>query len=130
MDYYYTQSYDMVPGTFAGAIIAFVMAWMFVILLLTVFMAICQWIIYEKAGRKGWESIIPIYNVVVAFEFLNIPMWMIILLFIPGANVAVPIVMAVKLAERFGKTSGFAVGLIFLPVVFYPILAFGKAKFN
>ncbi|HOO68065.1 MAG TPA: DUF5684 domain-containing protein [Bacilli bacterium] len=55
---------------------------------------------------------------------------MIILLFVPGANVAIPIIMAIKMAERFGKSSGYAVGLIFLPYIFYPMLAFGKAQFN
>lgn len=38
--------------------------------------------------------------------------------------------LQVKLAKAFGKGGGFAVGLIFLPVIFYPILAFGKAKFR
>lgn len=129
-DYTYIDGFGAAPTSIAGALIAFFMAWMFVIILLSVFMIICQWIIYKKAGKNGWEAIIPIYNIVVAFEFLDIPMWMIILLFIPGANVALPIIMAIKYSERFGKTSGFAVGLIFLPIIFYPILAFGKSKFN
>lgn len=38
--------------------------------------------------------------------------------------------LQVKLAKAFGKGGGFAVGLIFLPIIFYPILAFGKAKFR
>lgn len=127
--YYYEYSYDYTPG-FMGGILAALGAWIFILSAIGLLIIIAKWVIYEKAGRKGWESIIPIYNLVVAFEFLDIPMWMIILLFIPGANVAVPIVMAIKMAERFGKPSGYAVGLIFLPYVFYPMLAFGKAEFK
>ena len=42
----------------------------------------------------------------------------------------VEIRLQVMLAKAFGKGGGFAVGLIFLPIIFYPILAFGKAKFR
>lgn len=31
-----------------------------------------------------------------------------------------------RIAKNFGQTGGFTVGLILLPVVFYPILAFKK----
>ncbi|MBQ1838875.1 MAG: hypothetical protein II127_04585, partial [Ruminococcus sp.] len=34
----------------------------------------------------------------------------------------------IRLAKAFGKGVGFALGLTFLNVVFYPILAFGKAQ--
>jgi hypothetical protein len=33
------------------------------------------------------------------------------------------------LSKRFGKDIGFTLGLIFLPYVFLPILAFSKAKY-
>ena len=36
------------------------------------------------------------------------------------------IVAHFKIAEKFGKGTGFALGLWFLPVIFYPILAFSK----
>ena len=35
-----------------------------------------------------------------------------------------------KLAKAFGKSGGFAVGLIFLPYVFYPILAFDGSVYQ
>jgi hypothetical protein len=129
MDYAYTYNYDYSPEL-AGGILAFLGAWLFVILLVAVFFAVCKWRIFEKAGRKGWESIIPIYNIVIEMQMLDMPMWMLILLIIPGVNVAVPIIIAVKYAERFGKESAYALGLIFLPFIFYPMLAFGKSTFN
>lgn len=39
------------------------------------------------------------------------------------------IINTVKLAKAFGKGGGFAVGLIFLSIIFYCILAFGKAQY-
>ena len=38
--------------------------------------------------------------------------------------------MLISLARQFGKSYRFAFGLIFLPFIFYPILAFGKLKYN
>ena len=57
-------------------------------------------------------------------------MWIIVFLFIPGANIAVTIITGINMAKKFQKDNLFAVGLILLPFVFYPILAFGKSKFN
>lgn len=42
----------------------------------------------------------------------------------------IEIKVVVKLAKSFRKSGGFAVGLILLPVIFYPILAFGSAKYR
>jgi hypothetical protein len=39
------------------------------------------------------------------------------------------IVLLVALARNFGKSGGFAAGLILLPIVFFPMLAFGKASY-
>ena len=44
------------------------------------------WKLYEKAGRKWWEAIIPVYNSIVLMKIINRPKWWIILLFIPIIN--------------------------------------------
>ena len=44
----------------------------------------------------------------------------------PIANLVVLIMLYVKMARSFGKSGGFAVGLIFLSIIFIPILAFGS----
>jgi hypothetical protein len=38
--------------------------------------------------------------------------------------------ISLDLARAFGKGSGFGIGLVFLPMIFYPILAFGDAKYQ
>ena len=104
-------------------------AYLFVILAIAVFLIICQWKIYEKAGKPGWASIIPIYNIVVLLEIVKKPIWWLVLLMIPLVNVVIAILIMIELAKVFGKDGGFTVGLILLPYVFYPILAFGDAKY-
>ncbi|MEG2219710.1 MAG: DUF5684 domain-containing protein [Muribaculaceae bacterium] len=94
------------------------------------FMIICAWIIYEKAGKPGWASIIPFYNCVVMLKIVGKPTWWLILLFIPVVNAVISIIISLRLATSFGKGTGFAIGLIFLPFIFYPILAFGNAKYT
>jgi len=88
------------------------------------------WKIYLKAGKPGWASIIPIYNIIVYLEIIGKPWWWILLLlFVPVANIIFAILMANELSKCFGKDAGFTVGLILLPFIFYPILGYGKAQY-
>ena len=57
-------------------------------------------------------------------------MWWFFLLLIPLVNIVIAILAAIGIANKFGKGGGFAVGLIFLPFIFYPILAFGAAEYQ
>ena len=50
-------------------------------------------------------------------------------LLIPFYNIILAIQTQVKLARAFGKSGGFAVGLIFLPYVFQPILGFDGSAY-
>ena len=92
-------------------------------------MIIVQWKIFVKAGKPGWAAIIPIYNIIILLEIVGKPTWWIVLLFIPLVNIVIMIMIVHQLALSFGKEAGFTVGLILLGIVFYPILAFGSAKY-
>ena len=89
-----------------------------------------MWMIFVKAGKPGWASIIPIYNLVVLLEIVGKPIWWIILMLIPLVNLIVYIIVLVELAKRFGKGIGFALGLFFFPFIFFPILGFGSAQYR
>jgi hypothetical protein len=88
-----------------------------------------MWKVFAKAGKPGWAAIIPIYNMVVLLEIVNKPLWWIILMFIPFVNLVVGILVSIELAKCFGKDVGFAIGLVLLPFVFYPILGLGDARY-
>ena len=87
------------------------------------------WQTFVKAGRPGWAAIIPFYNYYVILKIVGRPGWWLILYFIPLVNIIVWIIVAIDLAKSYGKTSGFAVGVIFLPFIFVPILGFGQASY-
>jgi len=89
-----------------------------------------MWKVFEKAGKPGWAAIIPIYNLVVLLEIVGKPIWWIILMLIPLVNLIVYIIVLIELAKRFGKGIGFALGLLFLPFIFFPVLGFGSAQYH
>lgn len=95
-----------------------------------VFMIAAMWKIFTKAGKPGWASIIPIYNIIVLIQIAGKPIWWFVLFFIPIANLIAMILITVGLARAFGKGGGFAAGMILLPIIFYPILAFGSATYT
>ena len=86
--------------------------------------------VFTKAGKPGWAAIVPIYNYIVMLEIARQPLWMIVLFFIPIGNLIALIIIDIEIANNFGKSGGFAAGLILLPIVFFPILAFGDAKYQ
>jgi uncharacterized protein DUF5684 len=88
------------------------------------------WKTFVKAGKPGWASIIPIYNLVVLVEIAGKPTWWAILLFVPIVNLVVFVLVKMDLAKKFNKGPGFALGLILLPFIFYPILGFGDAQYQ
>jgi hypothetical protein len=88
-----------------------------------------QWVIFTKAGQPGWASLVPIYNIIVLFDIIKKPSWWFLMFFIPIVNIIFMIKMIHALSVAFGKGAGFTAGLIFFGIIFYPILAFGSAKY-
>jgi hypothetical protein len=89
-----------------------------------------MWKTFSKAGKPGWAAIIPIYNLIVLLEVAGKPLWWIILFFIPVVNLIAMILVGIGVAENFGKSAGFGVGLALLSFIFYPILGFGSAQYQ
>ncbi|MBI5511803.1 MAG: signal peptidase I [Deltaproteobacteria bacterium] len=87
------------------------------------------WKIFVKAGKPGWAAIVPIYNIVVLLNIIGKPVWWIILFCIPLVNFVIAIIVYVALAKAFGKGVGFAIGLLLLSFIFFPILGFGSAQY-
>jgi len=91
---------------------------------------VAAWRIFTKAGKPGWWAIIPIVNTVVLCKIAGKPGWWFFLCLIPIANIVFLILIYLGLARSFGKDGGFAVGLILLAPIFFPILAFGSARYQ
>jgi len=111
--------YDQKPS---GGLVVF-----YVVLM--VLMVASYWKIFAKAGKPGWASIVPIYNLVVYLQMVNRPVWWIVLFFVPIVNIVIAIVLVHDLSKSFGKGMGWTLGLLFLGIVFVPVLAFGSDPF-
>jgi hypothetical protein len=127
--------------------------------LLWLFIAICRWIVFQKAGQAGWKSLIPIYDTFVQLRIIQRPQWwgyliigvsiiQVILTYIQDGDAnntmslqfmssiatLVSFVFSVRithgLSQSFGHGVGFTLGLLFLPFIFYPILAFGSSTYR
>jgi hypothetical protein len=103
---------------------------MLILVALVLLMLVSMWKIFTKAGQPGWASLIPIYNAIVLLQIAGKPVWWILLLIIPFVNIVVGIMVLAGMVSAFGKGAGYVVGLIFLPIIFYPMLAFGDAQYQ
>lgn len=98
-------------------------------LLICVVAIVAVWKIFTKAGKPGWASIVPLYNLYKMFEIAGFNGWMFLLTCIPFVNFVMMILLYINLAKAFGKSGGFAAGLILLNPIFMLMLAFGSAEY-
>jgi hypothetical protein len=110
-----------------AGVMGFIWVFYFVVVIL---MIVSMWKIFTKAGKPGWAAIIPIYNIIILMETVGRPGWWVILYLIPFVNIIIMIIVAIDLSKSFGHELGMALGLIFLPVIFYPWLAFGSSQYQ
>lgn len=82
-----------------------------------------SWKLYQKAGRKSWEALIPVYNAVVLMEIIRRPKWWVVLLFIPIINLMIFPVVWVETLRSFGKKSSLdtALGILTFGLYTYTI---------
>ena len=120
MDYEYDYGYQTQQLS-PGAIIA--------IIAIGIFYLFCMWKVYQKAGQPGWAAIIPIYNIYILTKITGKPGYWTILCLIPLVNIVFLVWLTNLLSKSFGKDEGFTIGLLLLGFIFYPILAFGSAKY-
>ena len=98
----------------------------FISIIPTILLIIATWKVYKKARKPGWASIVPIYNLIILLEIVELPMWYIVLFFVPIANIYATFKIYIELAHKFGKSTGFGVATVFFGPIFIPILAFSK----
>ena len=89
------------------------------------------WIIFSKAGQPGWTCLIPIYNTIVFLRIVGRPWWhLLLIMFVPIYGwVIIPIIIQFQMAKVFDRGFGFGLGLLFFPLIFYPVLAFGSSEY-
>lgn len=100
--------------------------WLAVILAVVVGM----WKIFDKAGKPGWASLIPIYNLYVLTEISGRDIIWFVLCFIPCINIVALVLIWMDVAKNFGKDPVYGLGLAFLSPIFIPLLGFSKAVYR
>jgi signal peptidase I len=85
------------------------------------------WKLFVKAGRKGWEAIIPIYNWYIIIKLTGKPVWWLLWFLIPGINVLVCIGLLIDFVKSFGKfTFRSQAAVVLLPFIYLPLWGFDK----
>ena len=143
------MDYGYETGVFAAvmAVIGIVLVFALVIYILQV---IGMWKVFKKSGEEGWKAIIPIYNQYTMCKITGVnPWWVLIVVVASGLTGALgesdlasvvsllssiisiyfSVLLYVSLARAFGKSDGFAVGLILLNPIFLLILGCGSSQF-
>ena len=98
--------------------------------IVTVLTVLAMWMIFTKAKRSGWRSLVPLLNVYTLVDIADTTGWKFLLLLIPVVGVVYYVLLCLRLARVFRKGTLFAVGLMLFPTVFMLILGFGKAKYK
>jgi hypothetical protein len=101
----------------------------FISLIIGLFYIVCYWKLFTKAGKPGWAVLIPIYSTLVQLEILGREWIWLLLMFIPGVNLVIAVVMMLDLAKVFGKDTTFGCLMVLFPYILIPILALGDAKY-
>ncbi len=91
---------------------------------------------YKTFSRMGytdaWWMFIPILNIIFMLKVAEKPVWWLVLFFIPvvGSLLGIYIgwLVSEKVAKAYGQSTGFAIGLLLLGFIFYPILGFGSKE--
>lgn len=109
-------------GTLVGLVVT--------VLVIVVLLIASQWIIFQRAGEPGWKCLIPLYNMYILMQICGKPGWWMFLLFVPLVGLVVYLFAMLALAKKFGKSELYGVGLLLLPMIFFPLLAFGKAEYE
>lgn len=86
--------------------------------------------LFRKANRKSSTALYPIVNLFIVLEIGELSIFWGILFFVPIINIFVLCLMFYKLGTVFNAELPFKIGLVLLPIVFYPMLALGSKRYK
>lgn len=136
-DYGYTN-YSGILGV-VGAVLIFYVVAALIFLVIGIIQTIAFWKIFKKAGKGGWEAIIPFYGNWVLMKISGLNWWWFLFLFAPMVLSWIGLgwigwlawLLAMfncyfNLAKKFNKSTGFAVCLTLFTPICASILGFSK----
>ena len=106
---------------------------LFALILISIYSIFITGLIFKKANKSSFITLIPIYRDIVHLKICNLSPWLLLLLFIPFIGwlmlVAVAIIARFELSKSFGHGFFFGLGLLFLPIIFRSFIAFSSDKY-
>ena len=91
---------------------------------------IAEFKLFAMADEPAWAVIVPIYGAYVFFKIIYGNGWKFLLLYVPILGTIMGILMYFRLAQVYGRSTGFGIGLLFLSPIFILLLAFdGKSSY-
>ncbi len=86
--------------------------------------------LFKKAQKNEKSAMYPVANLFTVLEITEMSTFYGILFFVPVVNCVVLSIMFYKLGNVFSTSGLFKVGLMFLPVIFFPILASSDKQYK
>lgn len=132
---------DVILGWVAGSIIALGMVWLLIIPVLIVYL-IGLWKVFKKAGKNGWEAIIPFYNTWVLAEISGVAWWYALIIILANlelagdgflgsiaslASMVANFFICYNLSKKFNKDIGTAILTFLFGIVMIPVMGFSKS---
>ncbi|MGT2772022.1 DUF5684 domain-containing protein [Streptococcus marimammalium] len=99
-------------------------------LFLVVLAIIGLWRTFEKANESGWKALIPIYNLYILSKIIYGNGWQFILLLIPIINIYYAYRFSQDMAQSYGKSTTFGIGIFLLSPLFISIIGYGASEYQ
>ncbi len=71
--------------------------------IIIIFFPVLAWKIFDEAGHKGFQSLIPFYNYYIWIKIIEKPIWWYLFLLIPFINVFMIFLMIVETAKSYSQ---------------------------
>ncbi|MCR4687979.1 MAG: DUF5684 domain-containing protein [Saccharofermentans sp.] len=102
-----------------------------VALFMSIIMLISQWRIFTRAGKGGWECLIPVYNTWTLYEIAGYQGYYCLFAFIPFVGsifvLVMTILVSMSLALKFGKSKTWGIVMLaLLSPIGFPILGLSQ----
>ena len=148
---------ELIGGSLAAGIIIFILIVLIFGIATGILEIIGKWKLLKKAGKKGWEAIIPYYSAWTLVEISGCKWWFFLIIICSSMlslnfsyninettnisfstldfigsiiNFVAMLCVNYNIAKKCNKDMGIAIGLTILPFIFYPILGLGNTKFD
>lgn len=92
--------------------------------MIAIIIIVSIWKLYTIKGYPGWYMFIPIYNLYILCKIANLSGWFLLLFLIPFVREIAVLYLYYMTAKAYGRGLLFTIGLVILPVIFIPIMAF------